>query len=199
MDGYERSLIVGDLMSKAGMSSGEDTTKDLRPYRIQRDKTDIANIIARIESTMNPFILENENNLYCLTSGRKLDDSVKKEILSYREKGDQGSEAFRDACFSDPLNFEKPIKRRKVDNFASAAVKKTTVSKIKQNQIQGTRDLFGRLLIISTMAKIYLEKVLEFPLTVFPLSLAHADGSMNTTDKAKLMQKLENMVSDEIA
>ena len=49
------------------------------------------------------------------------------------------------------------------------------------------------------MEKIDLEKVLEFPLTAVPLSLAHTDGSMNTTDKSKLMHKLEKMVSDECA
>ena len=148
---------------------------------------------------MNPFMLENDENLYCLTSGQRLDDTIKNEILGYRGKGEQWSDEFRSACFSDPANFEKPIKRRKVKNFAAAAVKTKTQSKIKLDEIQGTRDLFGRLLLISTMEKIDIEKVLEFPLTAVPLSLAHTDGSMNTTDKSKLMHKLEKMVSDECA
>ena len=68
------------------MSSGEDTTKDLTPYRIQKFKTDIANLISGRESTMNLFILENDNNLTASPhhAGRKLDDSVQKRILSYR-------------------------------------------------------------------------------------------------------------------
>ena len=126
-----RSLIVGNLMSKAGISSAEDITKDLRPYRIQKDKADIDKLVAGIESTMNPFMLENDENLNCLTSGQRLDDTIKNEILGYRGKGEQWSDEFRSACFSDPANFEKPIKRRKVKHFAAAAVKTKTQSKIK--------------------------------------------------------------------
>jgi hypothetical protein len=38
------------------------------------------------------------------------------------------------------------------------------------------------------------KKVFEFPLTPVPLSLANLDGTMNKTDKSKLMHKLESLV-----
>lgn len=54
------------------------------------------------------------------------------------------------------------------------------------------RDLFGRLLGISLECELQIEKVLQYPLTPVPLSLCHLDGSINKTDKAKLVQPLLN-------
>ena len=76
--------------------------------------------------------------------------------------------------------FEKPVQRRKVQNFASAAVKcKVKTKDLKVVELQGTRNLFGRLLYLSTLEHIDLEKVFWFPLTPMPLSLSHLDGSIN--------------------
>ena len=55
---------------------------------------------------------------------------------------------------------------------------------------KGTRDLFGRLVILATESTVDLQKVFEYPLTPVPLTLAQIDGSMNKTDKSKLMHNL---------
>ena len=39
----------------------------------------------------------------------------------------------------------------------------------------------------------------ECPLTLVPLSLSHADGSMNTTDKSKRMHNIESLLEDSTA
>jgi hypothetical protein len=191
-----RSSIVGSLLNLAGIASSEDITKDLKPHRIQKDHDDLLRLANGIQSTMNPFTQDVDANLYCLTSGQKLSDPIKDELLCYIAKGEAWANEFREACFVDPSRYEKPIPRRKVKNFASAAVKTKVQTKQKVQEVTGTRDLFGRLLLISTMAKIDLKKVFEFPLTPVPLSLSHTDGSLNTTDKSKLMHKLESMQTD---
>ena len=60
----------------------------------------------------------------------------------------------------------------------------------------GTGDLFGRLLYLSTLRHLDLEKVFEFPLTPVPLALAHLDGTMHKTEKAKLMHRLEKLANN---
>ena len=46
-----------------------------------------------------------------------------------------------------PSRFEKSIRRRKLKNFAADTVKtKLKVKDIKIKELEGTRDLFGRLL-----------------------------------------------------
>ena len=63
----------------------------------------------------------------------------------------------------------------------------------KLPQLQGTCNLFGWLLHINTVQYIDLPKMFTYPLVPFPLSLAHVDDTMNKTDKAKLMHKLEGI------
>ena len=60
--------------------------------------------------------------------------------------------------------------------------------------MQETRDLFGRLLYLAVNNAVDLNLVFRYPLTPIPLCLGHVDGSMNKTDKAKLMHKLEERV-----
>ena len=148
---------------------------------------------------MNPFTQGTDANLYCLTTGVKVKDEIKNDLLACHEKGREWHRDFLEGCFEDGARFEKPIPRRKVKNFALEAVKsKIKIKDLKVMELQGTRDLFGRLLYISTLEKIDLEKVFQFPLTPVPLSLSHLDGSINKTDKAKLLHKLEKKTQSDV-
>ena len=128
----------------------------------------------------------------------KVADDIKDDLLGCLEKGKAWHDEFLNGCLKDSSRFEKPIPRRKVKNFATAAVKsKVGGNDLKVVELQGTRDLFGRLLFLSTLEKIDLEKVFQYPLTPVPLSLCHLDGSLNKTDKAKMMHKLEGKVNSD--
>ena len=65
-----RSAIVGSLLLQAGLKSQEDVSKDLKPYRIQKDNDDLKKIQECIKSRMDPFDIEPDTNLYCLLPGR---------------------------------------------------------------------------------------------------------------------------------
>jgi len=47
------------------------------------------------------------------------------------------------------------------------------------------------------LERIAIEKVFQYLLTPVPLTLAHVDGIINKTDKAKVMHKFEGMVESE--
>ena len=77
-------------------------------------------------------------------------------------------------------------------NFAAAAPKTKVRGKAeKVIEFKNTRDLFGRLLYISSQEKVDMAKVLSYPLLEFPVFLPHVDGSLMKTDKSQLMAKLE--------
>ena len=137
-----RSAIVGNLLRKAGLKSGDDVVKELKPYRIKKDTEDIQKLLDGIQSRMNPFDLEGDINLYCLSTGKKVDDKFRDELVSFSDRGREWCEEFRQGCLADHERFERPIPRRKVKNFASAAIRsKTTAKEGKVIVMKGTRDL----------------------------------------------------------
>ena len=127
---------------------------------------------------MNPFEQEAGENLYCLSTGQKVNDEIKLDLPSFIEKGETWCNEFIEECLKDPSHLEKAIPQWKVKNFPSAAVTTCVDVKGEITELHGTRDLFGQLLYLSTLKEIGLEKVFHFPLTPVPLCLARVDGSM---------------------
>ena len=64
-----------------------------------------------------------------------------------------------------------------------------TDGKLQQSKL--SRDLFGRLLVLSHNRKINLPGLLSKYLTNFPLSIATPEGNMRKTVKSTLLQILE--------
>ena len=110
-------------------------------------------------------------------------------------KCEQWYQKFKADCLADPSRFEKPIPRGKIKNFIySAAKSKTSKQNMRLRELQGTRNLFGSLLYLSTKEKLDLAKVFEYPLTPVPLALGYSNGSIYSTAKSKLQNKLEDIV-----
>lgn len=146
---------------------------------------------------MNPFShsLIEDPNLYCLADGKKAPDGVKNDMLNIIKLGDKWKGEFLEECFEDPERFERPLKRKKVKNFASSAVR----SKIRGKQekvveLKTTRDLLGRLVYLACTRNVELDKVFPFPLTPVPLSLASIYGTLKKTKKSQLSEHLEALI-----
>ena len=80
-------------------------------------------------------------------------------------------------------------------NFASETSKKKRKSTTKAKPVtEGVRDTFVRLMVVvSEITNFDLKHVLEFPITDYPLSIAHGDGAIMKTVKSNLLKKLESM------
>ncbi len=117
------------------------------------------------------------------------------DLLKCREIGIKWCGVFKEEYFKDGTRFTKPIKRRKIRNFRSDALKIRISTKDNNIQeLQGTRDLFGHLLHLAVTKGVDLTTVLAYPRTPVPLSLGHVDGSVNKTDKSTLMKNLANRI-----
>jgi len=146
------SSIVGYLLASARVKSVENATQKVKPYTIKRDNKGLRNLISGIDSTMNPFDEErNDGRLYCLSMGKAVFDKVKDDLTNCSEIGQKWCYEFKDECYADPVRAEKLIPHRKVKNFSCEAITMKMQGKdMKLRELQGTRNLFGRHLYLST-------------------------------------------------
>ena len=180
-----RGAVVGCLLEMAGLTTREETSQELKPYRIVRDNSDLQNIIKALEDTLNPFQDNLLDKLFCLTTGCAASYDVQNDLTSIVDSGTIWSDQFQDECRDDPSRFERPNKRRKIKQFASDAVQ------TKVLEVSCTRDIFGRLLFLAVTQNLDMATVLSYPLTPVPFTLCHITGAMNKTNKSAVMVKLE--------
>ena len=126
-----------------------------------------------IADTLNPFNSQVDPNfLYNIGTGKAAKDSTAAFLLNCVAIDERERKQFIDECSKDPQRFEKPIKRQKLETFASELGKHKI--KVKDGRTIAAcymRDLFGSILSLSLEKKIDIFEVLSFPLTPVPLSL----------------------------
>ena len=112
---------------------------------------------------MNPFELEVDDNLYCLSTGKDVSNEIKIDLLNSIDIGKRWCQEFVDGCFNDAARFEKPIPRRKVKNFDCDAITMKVCHKDRKiKEVLCTRDLFGRLLYVAAQQEMDLKELLSF-------------------------------------
>ena len=199
------SSTRGQLLNKLLENTGHrvyigEIHKDLRSSRMCQDDKDLAALTKSIENALNPFD-ENlaHDALFNLKAGKEASPETTECLLSLITRGREARDIFVKECIEEAARFEKPIKRMKILNFATASFKEDNGSKAaaKVVEARGTRDLFGRLLYLASKSQIDLEAVFSYPLTPTPQSLSHLDGSIRKTEKAVLMKELEEKVTSQ--
>jgi hypothetical protein len=118
------SAVVNELLEKAGIQQTEDLHKELKQSRVEKDN-DLNTVMDGIKACSNPFSVETRSYLgmYSITTGKEASGSAKQELLNFRQTGEELRDEFRDGCLQDHARFEKSIRRRKLNNFASESVK----------------------------------------------------------------------------
>ena len=141
---------------------------------------------------INPFGGDiGKSELYNLSSGVPLHRSIAESILPVRKVGiTKYDESEKSRLISKEKPFHDPIKRNKVKLFKDSTVKNTIKTKDKETIIEVNRNILGKLLSITASSEhnIDFQKVLKYPLSPIPLSLAHPDGSRRTCTKSKLTE-----------
>ena len=174
-------------MSDRSLSSMKH--KDLRPAEIRKNENQVAATMDAITSFVNPFRIDDTDNLYCVSSGVKTPAEIEIDILTAEQVGRAQKESFIEERLECNESFFNPIKKVNLKTMANVC-KKTLVTS-KQNK--------GFQLPIKAQAmnrNIDLEKVMKHQLTPVPSCFGSADGFLGKTNKAKGMQYVTKAVED---
>ncbi|EFX79054.1 hypothetical protein DAPPUDRAFT_245429 [Daphnia pulex] len=191
---YLQTSVVSYLLDKVGMSTKDDASRESHPSRIKKDKKDFDSVVEFMENCINPFSSEAQD-LVNISRGKVASEETTRFLLNVMSNGEKMRDEFIQNFCNDPESFERPIRRQRLQTFASEGVRiKKTRTDGKVQELTMERDLFGRILVIALEEKVDIRNVLEYPLTPVPLCFSHLDGHMNKTNKAKTFKILEDRV-----
>ena len=91
------------------------------------------------------------------------------------------------------------MKRTRVQNFAAQNAKtKSSLPAVGKANAESLRDMFVRMIVVvSEKTSLDLRKIISYPITTYPLSLAHCDGAHMKTEKSPLLRKLESLQTEQ--
>lgn len=199
---HERSRYVDVTLQMADMTDaneGGHTHRDVRPSQIRKSELATVKVIKSVQSFMNPFDVEDLDQLLCLASGAPVAPDVTEDILGAEGKGAQSRDEFVAERLMKNKDFFKPIKRQKLKTFEDMN-KKVVVktSKLKELEYHQQGNVAFQLLVLSQNRpeKLDLKEVLRYPLMPVPSSIGTADGYLLKTDKSKGFHHLTRGTKD---
>ena len=165
--------------------------------RITKDKHDLEMIKAVIKKTLNLFNEAiSKNVLFSIKTGRTLQRNGAEYLLTIKDEGKKRRDAFIKDCTERSSQFEEPIKKLKILNFAAKNILKKNKSKqvAEIANIKGFNDMFGCLLYLSVRKNIDLNIVFQYPLLPEPPCFINPDGSLRESKKSSVIHFLKEKI-----
>ena len=116
--------------------------------------------------------------LFNLRTGKQASTSTEEFLLNIVEEENKKRDDFVRQCLDKNCQFEKKITKTKILHFSTENFGKKNKSKIasKLAQTKVNRELFGRIIYLSTKKQIALCEMLEYPLLSEPACFAYCEG-----------------------
>lgn len=192
----QRGMAVTELRNMTGLETVEQPTTQLRPSRIDKDSRHRDALFSSVTESCDPFSSPATASacLLNIATGKAASEETQDYLTNTLTAGHDLRVKFQEDCAADPERLLKPIPRRKVTNFAHENAKKGQRSGKGRPAAEGLRDVFIRMLVvISKTTSFDLAHVLTYPITEYPLSITHSDGTGLKSVKSKLLKKLEGL------
>jgi hypothetical protein len=95
------------MLTICGMKSTGKIAMSLKPYPVKNDNEELHNFISRFQNTMNPFELEQGDNLNCLTTWMKVADDSRDVLVGCIDNGKTCGDEYLNGCIQDAARFAK--------------------------------------------------------------------------------------------
>ena len=147
----------------------------------------MAELSAKLDEYCNPFREDAPTFLVNVATGQAASKPTETYLLNTLKRGENETDKFQDEWKTDHTRFLQPVKRTQKPN-----------PKAKANA-ESLRDMFVRMIVVvSEKTSLDLRKIISYPITTYPLSLAHCDGAHMKTEKSALLRKLESLQTETI-
>lgn len=153
---------------------------------------------------INPFGDNlNKTKLFNISSGRAVSNETTDFLLEVESNGTKQMENYVKKCRIDNQRFERPLKRNVIKNFTAEIFQGNKIlAKYHSEAAKVERNILAQVLILALDKKIDFLDVLGYPLTTFPQSLTHPDGTMianyRNTDVLELLMANTEMIDTNI-
>jgi len=127
---HTRATFLEATIDRADMSTNvESFHKCTRPSQIRRSDSEVANIQAAFQQFRSPLMYtEDDDVLYCLSSGQPASDEVCGDLLRYTEVGEiSAAEFIQTRLVEKTIPFYTAMKRQKLKTFTAMAVTKPAI------------------------------------------------------------------------
>ena len=196
----QRAMAITELRTFSGLENSEQSATQCRPSRIKKDHAQMTSLSDKVDHSCNPFSIDDTTSLLNIATGHAASQTTSDYLLNTLQRGSKEKENFVNEWTNASQRFLQPVKRKKIENFATENLKSKGKIPAIQKAIanaQSMRDAFIRLTIhIAEETGFDLREVLAFPIISYPLSIAHSDGSHVKTEKAALLRHLESLPSE---
>ena len=174
----------------------------MRPIEIKKGEETVNKTVEAVKSFVNPFTIEDKENLYNITSGVKVSKIIENDVINAEKIGEDQRVKFITERLKKQEFFFDPIKKVKLKTMADG--NKRTKVRGKQGKLieikQHGNIAFQLLIKAQKLHKnINLAEVVKYQLTPVPSSLGSPDGYLAKTNKAKSMQYLTKDLKDCVA
>ena len=172
------------------LSDSTDKHKSVIP-QFRHSDNDVLKLVSAFNQFLHPFkIFEDNDKLFCFSSGQPGSDKVANDLSTHIEAGEKAAEDFLKTRLVDrTLAFHAPMKKLKLATFQCMVTERMLTTTQKNTiRVKAERNLLGML---SQAIDILLEWLFQYLLGPISWALTTADGALIKTDKARLMHLLE--------
>lgn len=134
---HSRASYLQATLELAEMDTAESSThKDLRPCEISQSEEATGKVVKAITNFINPFNVDDNENLYCLSFGAPATKEIEEDLLSVRKRGREAKCTFiKERLVDKAKSFNAPLKRQKLKTFANQAKSAKVVGPTRHKQL----------------------------------------------------------------
>ena len=169
--------------------------RDHRPTEIKKSEREVKKTKDAINSFLNPFSIENKDELIVLSSGAAASSDISADVLAADTKGEQARDEFITSRLQTGQDFFAPVKRLNLQTLEDTSI--VTKMKAAKSQVIRYKEqaTIAFKLLVKTQSEglqLNMKELMSYPLTKVPFSIG--TGKSTLTKKMWQLYKLLNLI-----